>query len=60
MYKNMYNPKSKISLLLSFIATMLPKIQVENKWKQEVEKNKAKRKQENVETRLLFFKTGRI
>ena len=32
MYKNMYNPKSKISLLLlSFIATMLAKVQGENK-----------------------------
>ena len=34
MYKNMYKPKSKISLLLSFIATMLVEIQGEKMRKQ--------------------------
>ena len=35
MYKNMYNPMSKINLLLllSFIATMLVEVQGENKQK---------------------------
>ena len=41
MYKNMYNPKRKISLLiLSIIITMLAKTQGENKWKQEDKKCK--------------------
>jgi hypothetical protein len=43
-YKNMYNPKSKISLLLlSSIATMLAGIQDENKRKQGDKRIEAKR-----------------
>ena len=43
IYKNMHNPKNTISFLLfSFIATMLAKIQDENKQKQEDKKNEEK------------------
>jgi hypothetical protein len=53
-YKNMYNPKSKISLLLlSSIATMLAGIQDENKRKQGDKRIEAKRKQENTPTQCL-------
>ena len=47
MYKNMYNPKSKISLLfLCFIATILAKSQGENKQKQEDNKSEMEWRQD--------------
>jgi len=48
---------SKISLLLSSIATMLAKIQGEIKQKQKVEGRENNRRQENGQTRI-FFKTA--
>ena len=43
MYQNIYNPKSKINLLLrSFIAIVLAEIQGEIKQKQEDEKSEEK------------------
>jgi hypothetical protein len=51
MHKNIYNPKSKITLLLlSSITIMLAEIQDENKQKQEMKTSEAKRTQENGQT----------
>ena len=54
MYKNMYNPKSKISLL-SWIAIKLVESQGKNKQKQEVKTSEAKRRHENGHIWFLFL-----
>jgi hypothetical protein len=60
MYKNMYDPKSKISLLLlSSIATILAEIQGKNKKNKnvrEVKKSEAKRKTRKWLNFILFSK----
>jgi hypothetical protein len=49
MYKNVYNPKSKItSFFLFFIATILAEIQGEIKRKQEVKRREDKKKWSNL------------
>ena len=59
MYKNMYNLKSKISLLhLSSITTMFAQIQGENKQKQEDKRSEDKRGQENGQT--WFFSLSKL